>query len=101
MFCFIPQAPREQVVFRIIAEDQSYGGLVVGSLNLGVYEKVPRGILHVLCASLGEAGVTPQNPQLVAKLGPWLRVTLSPDGQVLIAFMWFFELIPFFFFLTF
>lgn len=69
----ITQAPREQVILRSIAQDQSDVRLFVGSLNMVTYQKVLKGILHVVCASLGEAGVTPHNIELVAKSGSWLR----------------------------
>lgn len=35
------------------------------------YQKVLKGILHIAHASLGEAGVTPENSQPVAKSGSW------------------------------
>lgn len=35
------------------------------------YQKVLTGLLHVGCASVGEAGVTPQNSQPAAKSGSW------------------------------
>lgn len=41
------------------------------------YQKVLKGILHVDCASLGEAGVTPQNSQPVAKSGSWPQEILK------------------------
>lgn len=60
------------------------------------YQKVLKGILHMGCASLGEAGVTPQNSQPWLSRALGLRKSLSSDNQAPIAFMWFFELAIFF-----
>lgn len=61
------------------------------------YQKVLKGILHVACASLGEASVTAQSSQPVVRQAHGLQIALSLEDQAPRAFMGLFELSTFFF----